>query len=77
MISPFDYITVACFIGVVCAFLFLTDRSPKILAHLMIPAVAFAVANQLGNAGSTSFAAILIAAGVAYAVIAIRHNQVS
>jgi hypothetical protein len=72
MTSPFDYITVACFLGVVCAFLFLNDRSPKVLAHLMVPAIAFAVANQLGNAGSTNFAAILIAAGVAYAIIAIR-----
>ena len=72
MTSLFDYITVGCFIGVVCAFVFLTDRSPKALAHLMVSAIAFAIANQLGNGGSTVFAAILVAAGVIYAIIAIR-----
>jgi hypothetical protein len=58
MISIYDYVTVACFAGLVCAFLFLTERDRKILVHLMVPAIAFAAANQLGNAGLSLFATI-------------------
>jgi hypothetical protein len=72
MPTIFDFVTVACFLGVVGAFLFLTERDRKTLAHLMIPAVAFAVANELGNMGWSLFASALIAAGLGYAALIVR-----
>ena len=72
MISIYDYVTVGCFIVMVGAFLFLTERDAKTLAHLMVSAVLFAVANQLGNAGSNALAVILILAGVGYAIVIVR-----
>ena len=76
MASIYDFVTVACFLGVVGAFVFLTERDPKTLAHLMVPAVAFAVANQLGNAGSGVLAILLIGAGVGYTILVIRGGAV-
>ncbi len=73
MSSIYDFATVVCFLAVVCAFYFLTDRSQKFLLHLMVSAIAFAVANQLGNAGYGLFAAVLIAAGAGYAFLTIRR----
>jgi hypothetical protein len=71
MLSTFDFVTVACFLGVVGAFVFLTERDAKTLARLLVAAVAFAVANQLGNAGSSLFAIILIGAGIGYAILVV------
>ena len=76
MTSIYDFVTVACFLGVVGAFVFLTERDPKTLAHLLVPAIAFAVANQLGNKGLGLLAALLIAAGVGYTIIIIRGGVV-
>lgn len=73
MPTIFDFVTVACFLGVVGAFLFLTERDRKTLARLMVPALAFAVANELGNAGSSFFAVVLIAAAVGYTVLIVRE----
>ena len=72
MPTIFDFVTVACFFGVVGAYWFLTDRDRKTLRHLMVPAIAFALANELGNAGSSLFAVVLIAAGVGYTVLIVR-----
>lgn len=72
MITLFDFLTVACFIGVVVAFFQLTQREPRILLHLLLCGVVFAIANQLGNAGSTLLALVLLAAGVGYGVLVIR-----
>jgi hypothetical protein len=77
MTSIYDFVTVACFLGVVGAFVFLTERDPKILAHLLVPAIAFAVANQLGNAGSPVLAVLLIVAGVGYSFLIIRWGVIS
>ena len=77
--SAYDLVTVAAFGILVGYFVFLTDRNPRRLMHFMISAVAFAVANQVGNAALRSeglalhvTAITLILAGVAYAVIATR-----
>ena len=50
------------------------------LAHFMLPAAAFAVANLVGNTALTLgnaylnvLAIILIAAGIAYTYIIVRH----
>jgi hypothetical protein len=50
-----------------------TEGGTKVLAHFMLPAAAFAIANQLGNAGMNALAVILIAAGIGYTYIIVRH----
>jgi len=70
----FDYATVACFLGMAGAFFTLTARQPRTLLHLMLVGIAFAVANQLGNAGYNLLGSILIIAGIGYAVIVIRQG---
>jgi hypothetical protein len=75
MTTFFDILTVICFILMVMAFLLLTERHPRTLAHLLLSGIAFAVANQVGNAGSTLFGLILVGAGVGYAALVI-HNKV-
>jgi hypothetical protein len=72
MLTLFDFLTVACFIGVAIAFFLLTEREPRKLLHLLLSGVLFAVANQLGNAGSTLFGLVLILAGIGYGVLIIR-----
>lgn len=74
MITLFDFITVACFTGLVLVFFLWTDRKPHTLMHFMLPAVVFAVANQLGNEGWALFALILIGAGILYAFLLVRKQ---
>ena len=52
----------------------LTARQPRTLLHLLVAGIAFAVANQLGNAGYAFLGLILIIAGIGYAIIVIRHG---
>lgn len=77
MSSIYDLVTITCFIGVVGAFVFLTERDPRTLGHLLVPAIAFAVANQLGNAGSGALALLLMAAGLGYAALIVGAGAVS
>jgi hypothetical protein len=56
-----------------------TEGGMKILAHFMLPAAAFAIANQVGNhAGSdvlmNILAVVLIVAGVGYTFMIVRHG---
>jgi len=67
MTTLFDVVTVACFAALVLAFFQLTDRHTRTLLQLVLAGVVFAVANQLGNAGSAILALTLILAGIAYA----------
>jgi hypothetical protein len=95
--TVYDIVTVTCFACVVLTYFMFTEGGMKVLAHFMLPAAAFAIANQLGNAGMPfwqEFAAhginfaianqpsnagmnvlaiILIAAGIAYTYIIVRH----
>jgi hypothetical protein len=73
MTTFFDVVTVTCFVGLVIAFFQFTDRETRTLVHFILAGVVFAVANQVGNAGSTVLALILIIAGVAYAVLVARR----
>lgn len=75
MATVFDLVTVACFVVLVLAFFMLTDRDPKTLSRMLMPAIVFALANQLGNAGWTSLAAALIVAGSAYAFFVVRRSS--
>ena len=72
MSTFFDVVTVTCFIGLVIAFFQFTDRETRTLVHFIVAGVVFAVANQVGNAGSTILALILILAGVGYAAMIAR-----
>jgi hypothetical protein len=69
MVTFFDIVSVASFIGLVLAFFFWTERDNRTLLHFVISGTVLAVANQVGNAGQTAFAFILIIAGLAYAVV--------
>jgi hypothetical protein len=73
MSTVFDVVTVTCFVGLVIAFFQFTDRETKTLVHFILAGVVFAVANQVGNAGSTILAAILIVAGIGYAGLIARR----
>jgi hypothetical protein len=72
MDTLYDMLSVTCFLGLVAAFLFLTTREPKTLMYLLVSALCFAVANQLGNQGQGAFALLLIVAGVGFAAIIIK-----
>ncbi len=74
MATFFDFATVACFLAVAGAFFFFTARQPRTLLHLLLGGIAFAIANQLGNAGYDLFGLILIAVGIAYSVVIIRQG---
>ena len=72
MTTFFDVVTVTCFVGLVIAFFQFTDRETRTLVHFILAGVVFAVANQVGNAGSTVLGLILICAGFGYAVLVAR-----
>jgi uncharacterized membrane protein YccC len=74
METAFDYLTIGCLAALVIVYFFLTKHEIRTLMHLMISAAAFAIANQLGNAGLTLFAAILMVAGVAYAALVVQKG---
>ncbi|MGO8911606.1 MAG: XrtV sorting system accessory protein [Bradyrhizobium sp.] len=74
MVTPFDFLTVACFFGLIVAFVAWTGRDTRTLLHLLISAAAFAIANQVGNRGLTLLALVLIFAGAGYALLIIRRK---
>jgi len=78
--TVYDIVTVACFVCVAATYFMFTEGGIKMLAHFMLPAAAFAIANQVGNAGLRAgsmymnvLAVILIAAGIGYTFIAVRR----
>jgi hypothetical protein len=73
MTTFFDVITVTCFAALVLAFFQFTDRETRTLVHFILAGVVFAAANQVGNAGSTVLALILILAGAGYAAMIARR----
>jgi len=79
MNTPYDFVTVICFIFAVLTFFMFTQGGMRVLAHFMLPAAAFAIANQVGNhAGSdvlmNILAVVLIVAGIGYTFIIVRHS---
>jgi hypothetical protein len=72
MATFFDVLTVTCFVGLVIAFFQFTGRETRTLVHFILAGVVFAVANQIGNNGSTILALILVFAGAGYAVLVAR-----
>ena len=73
MTTFFDVVTVACFAALVIAFFRFTDRNTNTLLHFVGTGIVFAVANQVGNAGGTVLALLLIFAGAGYAVLMVRR----
>lgn len=73
MTTFFDVVTVTCFAALVIAFFQFTDRETRTLVHFILAGIVFAVANQVGNAGSTILAIVLILAGVTYAFLITRR----
>ena len=78
MNTVYDFVTVICFIFAVLTYFMFTEGGTKVLAHFMLPAAAFAIANQVGNHARNNLpmnalAVILIAAGIAYIYVIVRH----
>ena len=67
----FDIVTVTGFFGLVLVFFFWTERDQRTLLHFGISGIVLAVANQVGNAGQTMFALVLVIAGIAYAAVVV------
>jgi hypothetical protein len=70
----FDFLTVALFAVMSIAFFLLTDRNSSTLVRLLLCGVAFAFANQIGNAGWIIVASILIIAGSGYAAFVLAKS---
>ena len=75
MMTVFDIVTLICFIGFVIAFFQFTTRDQRTLLHFVGASVVLAIANQVGNHGSSVLAILLIAAGIAYAIVTTRADQ--
>ncbi len=75
MVTLFDGITVACFIGLVVIFFRFTAQNTRTLLQFLLSAVVLAIANQVGNAGSTLLAGALVVAAVGYAFLNIRQRE--
>ncbi len=50
MSTVYDIVTVTCFGCIVLTYIMFTEGGIKVLAHFLLPAAAFAIANQVGNA---------------------------
>jgi hypothetical protein len=74
MATLFDYLTIVCFAGLVVAYFQFTNREVRTLMQLMISGLAFAIANQMGNAGLPIFALILVIAGAGYAALVVKTS---
>jgi len=71
----FDFLTVGAFLAMVVSYFLLVNGDQKLLPKLLICAIAFAVANQLGNRGYVFFAVLLLVAGVAYSFHLFRRRN--
>ena len=77
METIFDIVTVGCFVVMALAYFKFAPHDLKSLMHLMVSAAAFAIANQVGNAGYALLGGVLIIAGIGYAAIVIRQAMVT
>jgi hypothetical protein len=73
MATFFDVVTVTCFVGLMIAFFQFTDRETRTLVHFILAGIVFAVANQVGNAGSATLGIVLILAGSIYAGLIVKR----
>ena len=70
METIFDWLTVALFAAIAVLFLQRSFRDDEVdsIWHYLPPCIVLAIANQLGNHGYTTIAAIMIVAALAYFV---------
>ncbi len=80
MSTVYDWVTVVCFACVVLTYFMFTEGGMTTLAHFLLPAAAFAIANQVGNvalqSGNTllnGLAIVLIVAGIGYTFVITRR----
>ncbi|RBP17143.1 hypothetical protein DFR50_10328 [Roseiarcus fermentans] len=80
MKTVYDFVTVISFACLVLTYFMFTEGGLKVLAHFMLPAAAFAIANQVGNVALQrgylwldALAVVLIVAGIGYTYIVVRH----
>ncbi len=73
MTTLFDFLTVGCFLAMVAVFFLWTERDTRTLLNFLLSGIVFGVANQVGNAGWTMLAALLVLAGAGYIVLSIRR----
>ena len=75
MQTPYDWITVAIFAGIVVLFLQRSVGDTQVEDRLLSyfpPAIACAIANQLGNKGHDAIAIVLILAVLAYCWVVLK-----
>jgi len=72
METLFDVVTVTCFVGLVIAFFRFTNRNRRTLIEFVAAGLALAVANQVGNAGQTVLAVLLILGSLGFVALAAR-----
>jgi hypothetical protein len=77
MQTVYDFVTVICFLCIVVTYFMFTEGGVKVLGHFMLPAAAFAIANQVGNHAGDNLAmnvlaVILIVAGIGYTFVIVR-----
>lgn len=77
METPFDWVTVAVFAGLVVLLLQRSslDEPGDKLWHYLPPAVGCATVNSLGNAGQTLIAVIGLVAVLAYIIIVLKPHR--
>jgi hypothetical protein len=73
METLFDFVTVACFVGLVFAFFRFANRDTRTLLEFGLSGIVLAVANQLGNAGQTLLAVGLILGSLVFAALVARQ----
>jgi hypothetical protein len=69
MATLFDAVTVAIFFCLAIGFFLWTDRDRRTLLHFVVSGIVLAVANQVGNAGQTILAVVLLIAAIAYVFV--------
>ena len=77
MHTVYDFVTVICFLCIVVTYFMFTEGGVKVLGHFMLPAAAFAIANQVGNHAGDNLAmnvlaVVLIVAGIGYTFVIVR-----
>jgi hypothetical protein len=74
MSTIYDFLTVGAFIAMALGYFAWGRNDQRLLLHMLLSAVTFAVANQLGNNGYGLFAFALLAVGAGYAAY-LLHNK--
>lgn len=75
MSTIFDFLTVGAFIAMAAVYFMRANGDQKLMMRLLIPAIGFAVANQLGNHGYSFFAVVLLVGSAAFATYLLRGHK--